>query len=440
MESNRLKTQKSKIQIVMKKLALFAAALCCMVSASAQHIKSNPMTQKSLKDKIQQVEKWNRYENTFSEKLDSIYTDYEKGILAYDERFNCTKIDYYANWGGWMLEYTEEYTYDDKDRVVMVVRKAGEYEEYGDKSEYTYNDEGWLTEELEYELEGGEWMLVNKYTYEYDADGHMVLSIGYAYDGDWLEESKMTFEYEGGLLRNDVFYYYEDDDWMPNTRNDYTYNAQDLCTETLASNWEGEWVENYKYEYEYDAAGNRLSTTESNRYDMEDWMYTTRIEYAYDSHNNCTEKASYYYESELDEWVLEYTMLYTYDLSVPVENTAGIFMVWENELPIYDKVLNWQVQYGDIAESTVLFYSGCVGLDETTESRLSVWPNPASETLNLNAEGWRQAEILTLEGRLVATANNGFATIAIGHLAKGCYLLRVTFEDGREAIQKFVKQ
>ena len=440
MESSRLKTQKSKIQIVMKKLALFAAALCCMVSASAQHIKSNPMAQKSLKDKIQQVEKWNRYENTFSEKLDSIYTDYEKGILAYDERFNCTKIDYYANWGGWMLEYTEEYTYDDKDRVVMVVRKAGEYEEYGDKSEYAYNDEGWLTEELEYELEGGEWMLVNKYTYDYDADGHMVLSIGYAYDGDWLEESKMTFEYEGGLLRNDVFYYYEDDDWMPNTRNDYTYNAQDLCTETLASNWEGEWVENYKYEYEYDAAGNRLSTTESNRYDMEDWMYTTRIEYAYDSHNNCTEKATYYYESELDEWMLEYTMLYTYDLSVPVESTAGIFMVWENELPIYDKVLNWQVQYDDVAESTVLFYSGCVGLDETTESRLSVWPNPASETLNLNAEGWRQAEILTLEGRLVATANNGFATIAIGHLAKGCYLLRVTFEDGREAIQKFVKQ
>ena len=423
----------------MKRLALFAAALCCLVSASAQHIENEPKAHKSLKDKVQQAEKWNRYTNTFSEKLDSIYTDYEKGILDYDERFNCTRIDYYANWGGWMHEYAEEYTYDDKDRVVMVVRKAGEYEEYADKSEYTYNAEGWLSEELEYELESGEWMLVNKYTYEYDADGHMVLAQGYYYEGDWLDESKMTFEYDGGLLRNDVFYYYDEEvDWMPNTRNDYTYNAQNLCTETLASNWEGEWVESYKYEYEYDAAGNRLSSTESTHYDMEDWKFTTRIEYTYDTHNNCTDKATYSYVEE--DWVLEYTMFYTYDRSVPVENTAGIFMVWEDELPIYNKVLNWQVQYDDVAESTVLYYSGCEGVGETTESLLSVWPNPASETLNFNAEGLQQVEIFTLEGRLVATANNSFGTIAIGHLAKGCYLLRATFEDGREAMRKFVKE
>ena len=225
---------------------------------------------------------------------------------------------------------------------------------------------------------------------------------------------------------------------MPNTRNDYTYNAQNLCTETLASNWEGEWVESYKCEYEYDAAGNRLSSTESTHYDMEDWKFTTRIEYTYDTHNNCTDKATYSYVEE--DWVLEYTMFYTYDRSVPVENTAGIFMVWEDELPIYNKVLNWQVQYDDVAESTVLYYSGCEGVGETTESLLSVWPNPASETLNFNAEGLQQVEIFTLEGRLVATANNSFGTIAIGHLAKGCYLLRATFEDGREAMRKFVKE
>ena len=423
----------------MKKLALFAAALCCMVSASAQPIKNEPKAHKSLKDKVQQVEKWNRYENTFSEKLDSLYTDYEKGILAYDERFNCTKIDYYANWGGWMHEYAEEYTYDDKDRVVMVVRKAGEYEEYGDKSEYTYNDEGWLSEELEYELEGGEWMLVNKYTDEYDADGHMVFSQGYSYEEGWRDVCKMTFEYEGGLLRNDVFYYYDEEDgWMPNMRNDYTYNAQDLCTEAIASGWEGEWVESYKHEYEYDAAGNRLSDTESSHYESEDWMYSMRIEYAYDAHNNCTDKAAFSFVEE--DWVLEYTMFYTYDLAVPVENTAGIFMVWEDGLPIYNKVLNWQVQYDDVAESTLLFYSGCVGLDEMSENRLSVWPNPASEVLSLNAEGLKQVEIFSMDGRQVMRLENGLETLNVSNLAKGCYLLKAIFIDGSKAVQKFVKE
>ncbi|MBQ8959360.1 MAG: T9SS type A sorting domain-containing protein [Bacteroidales bacterium] len=317
-----------------------------------------------------------------------------------------------------MHEYTEEYTYDDKDRIVMVVRKAGEYEEYGDKSEYTYNAEGWLSEELEYELEGGEWMLVNKYTYEYDADGHMVLSQGYFYDEGWQYENKMTFEYEGGLLRNDIYFYYDEEEgWVPNTRNDYICNAQGLCIAAIANNWEGEWVESYKHEYEYDAVGNCISATESSHYELEDWMFSTRIEYAYDANNNCTNKATYYYESELEEWVLEYTMFYTYDLSVPVGSTAGIFMVWDDELPIYNKVLNWQVQYDDVAESTVLFYSGCEGLDETAESRLSVWPNPTSDVLNLNAEGLQQVEIFTLNGQQVAVANSGFESIGVSHLA-----------------------
>ena len=425
----------------MKKLALFAAALCCMVSASAQHLKNEPMAQKSLKDKVLQAEKWNRYENTFGEKLDSIYTEYEKGILAYDERFNCTKIDYYANWGTWMLEYSEEYTYDDKDRVVMIVRKAGEYEEYGDKSEYTYNAEGWLMEELEYELEGGEWMLVNKYTYEYDADGHMVLAQGYSYEDGWLDESKMTFEYDGGLLRNDVFYYYDEEDgWMPNTRNDYTYNVQDLCTETLASNWEGDWVESYKYEYEYDAAGNRLSSTESNRYDMEDWTYSERTEYSYDANRNCIGRSVYSYVPELEQWEFGGANVFVYDLSTPVDNTAGIFMVWNDELPIYNKVLNWQYEYEDETYSTQLYYSGCMGLDETAESRLSVWPNPASETLSLNAKGLRQVEIFSMDGKLVKRMENSLETINVSNLAIGCYLLKVTFTDGDTTVRKFVKE
>lgn len=77
----------------MKKLMIFAAAMCCMVSASAQQIKHELNVHKSLKDKVQQAEKWNRYENTFSEKLDSICTDFEKAYLSYDEHFNCVKVE-----------------------------------------------------------------------------------------------------------------------------------------------------------------------------------------------------------------------------------------------------------------------------------------------------------------------------------------------------------
>lgn len=423
----------------MKNFMIFAAMMCCMVSASAQQAKHKLNVHKALKDKAQQTEKWNRYENTYSEKLDSVYADFERAYFAYDERFNCVKMDYYTNWGDWMLDFTEVYTYDEKDRIIMLTMTA---DEFGDKSEYTYNDEGWLSEELEYELEDGDWLLVNKYTYEYDANGHMVLSMSYAYYGEWFPESKMTWEYEGGLLRSDMYYYYDGDDeeWWPNMRNDYIYNTEGLCTKTLRSYWEGEWVESYKIEYEYDAEGNRISATTSNRYDLGDWIYSDRTEYGYDANRNCIGRWSYYYNSELEEWENEGMNIFTYDLSTPVTNTAGIFMIWDNELQIYNKVLGWEYEFGDEIETVDLYYSSCEGVNEMTESPLNLWPNPVSESLSLNAKDLQQAEIFSMDGKQVMHLENGFETINVSTLAKGCYLLKVTFADGSKAAQKFVKE
>lgn len=426
----------------MKKLMILAAAMCCMVSASAQTMKHELSVHKSLKDKAQQAEKWNRYENTFSEKLDSICTDFEKAFLSYDERFNCVKVEYWSNWMGWIQDYTEEYTYDEQDRVVTLTMTSSGY---GDRSEYTYNAEGLLSEELEYEYDGTGWYLANKYTYEYDSDGHIVLSVGYwyfQYEEEWLPESKMTWEYEGGLLRSDVFYYYDEglQDWSLNMRNDYTYNTQGLCILTLTSYWEGEWLEGYKYEYEYDEVGNRILAITSCHYDLEGWTYSERTEYSYDINRNCIGRSIYTYIPEMEEWEFGGITVIVYDLSVPVSNTAGIFMVWDDELSIYNKALGWQLEFEDETMTVDLYYSGCVGLNETSENQVNIWPNPASETLNLNAEGLQQVEIFSMDGKLVKRVENGFETVNVSALSTGCYMLKATFTNGSMAVQKFVKE
>ena len=73
---------------------IFAALMCCFVSMSAQQLKHELKHQQTLKEKVAQVERLNRYTNTFSEKLDSIYGDFEKCQFAYDDHLNCVKIDY----------------------------------------------------------------------------------------------------------------------------------------------------------------------------------------------------------------------------------------------------------------------------------------------------------------------------------------------------------
>ena len=404
----------------MKKTMIFAALMCCFVSMSAQQLKHEPKHQQTLKEKVAQVEKLNRYTNTFTETLDSIYSDFEKCQFEYDNRFNCVKIDYYWFDDEWVFDYTEKLTYDELDRVVMWVESS---DDYAMKLEFNYNENGWLSEEFEYELmEDGNWEPIGKYTYEYDADGHMVLSVGYELQEEWLPTARMTWEYEGGRLINDIYYYHGETDWMPLTRNDYSYNAEGLCQQQLQSNWEGEWIECYKVEYEYDEVGNRIMETSSTCYDLDEWIYTYRKQYSYDVHNNLIASGEYYYNET--DWELESSMTYIYDLTVPVESTAGIMMVWDEEMPIHDKLLSWQLRaYGD-EWTTTLFYSNCVGLNENPESLLQLWPNPASETIHIDGLNAAEVQVYNAHGQLVKTVQ-GSNEINVSSLPQGMYFVTV---------------
>ena len=408
----------------MKKSIFFAALMCCIMSASAQQFKHEPKHQRTLKERVAQVERLSRYTNTFSETLDSIYGDFEKCQFAYDSRFNCVKIDYYWWDDEWVPDYSEELAYDEQDRVVMWMESDGEF---GMKSEFTYDENGWLSEELEFELMDGDWEPVGRYIYEYDADGHMVLSEGYEFQEEWLPAARMTWEYEDGKLINDIYYYRGETDWLPLTRNDYTYNADGLCQQQLQSQWEGTWIESYKTEYEYDEAGNRVLQTSSTHYDLDDWLYIYQTQYSYDSNGNVIASADYYYNET--DWELESSMTYVYDLTVSVETTAGIMMVWDEELPIHNKLLSQQLRaYGD-EWTTTYYYSDCVGLVEQPECTVQLWPNPASEMVHI--EGLEPAEIQIFNnlGQLVKTIH-GSNEINISNLPNGLYLLEIIGQNG----------
>jgi len=403
----------------MKKSMIFAALMCCFVSMSAQQLKHELKHQQTLKEKVAQVERLNRYTNTFSEKLDSIYGDFEKCQFAYDDHLNCVKIDYYWWDDEWVPDYTEELAYDDQDRVVMWMESDGEF---GMKSEFTYDENSWLSKEMEYELMDGDWELIGRYTYEYDADGHMVLSEGYEFQGEWLPTARMTWEYEDGRLINDIYYYHGETDWMPLTRNDYTYNADGLCQQQLQSQWEGTWIESYKTEYEYDEAGNRVLQTSSTHYDLDDWLYIYQMQYSYDANGNVIAYGDYYYNES--DWELESSMTYVYDLTVPVEATAGIMMVWDEEMPIHNKLLSWQLRaYGD-EWTTTLFYSNCVGLNENPESLLQLWPNPASETIHIDGLDLSEVQVYNALGQLVKRVQ-GSNEINVSSLPEGMYFIKV---------------
>lgn len=97
----------------MKNSLLIVALMCCIVSVSAQQTQK-PETLKSMKAKIQHVERLNCHENNFTLKLDSVTGNEARFLYEYDSRLNCTKeMRYYPTNTSWYLEQSFENTYDE---------------------------------------------------------------------------------------------------------------------------------------------------------------------------------------------------------------------------------------------------------------------------------------------------------------------------------------
>ena len=404
----------------MKKVLLFAVALCFMISAQAQ-TKTRESADNQLRAKVMKVEQLNRQTMVFTQKLDSIIA--ADGLLVekyeYDNQLRIKKLT--ISLMGLYSAY-DEFFYDDQDHLTQMVSHY--YDGDQDKVEYSYNAQGWLIEAIKYDLEDGNWTNDEKTTYERDSQGNLTSATEYRYD-DYNEQ------------------------WVKNWLEEYTYSQGRLATMTESwwSEYDNAWIANNLDEYTYNSDGNCVQQLSSHQGENA-WVPDDKVVYDYDNHGNCIKSMEY--EADDTSWILENVAEYTYDPTVLVENIAGFGTntVGEDVLGavngLYCKNKLVSVTSTDIEDNEVmnifLFYSNCTGVGENSETLLNVWPNPATETLNLNAEGLQQVEIFSMDGKQVMHLENGLETIHVDALANGCYLLKATFTDGTMAMQKFVKE
>ena len=396
----------------MKKVLLFAVALCFMISAQAQ-TETNKSAENQLKSRIKTVEQLNRGTAVYTQKLDSIIMSYQMLsipiVFEYDNQFNTKKVVM----SGFGISTIMEHSYDSQNRRISTVNT---YEDGSkDKVEYTYNNQSLVEKATQYEFEEGVWVEDGLNVFEYDANGNMVLvTVFDREDNVWEKDEKTEFTYQNGKLVSEMQY-----DWLL-----------------------GEWVEDQSIEYNYDAQGDLVESIEFDLVDLA-WLKDNRMEYTYDANHNCTSQAEYDFNNIIGDWEIENKMALTYDLSVPSNTIAGLDFFDDAVITMNNKPLTIEeTTYDDEMVSIfyTLYYSETTGIGEHNENQLAIWPNPVSETLNLNAEGLQQVEIFSMDGRQVMHVENGFETLSVGNLANGCYLLKATFADGSKVMQKFVKE
>ena len=378
--------------------------------------------------------------NNYNQKLDSVYYGSAVERLQYDDRYNCTQIQYvYYNYGQEVVFSTHDFAYDNENHVVRdeYVDMTGVYNLY----ENTYNEQGLVTQKIRTMKHYDQLITVYKYTFDYDDEGNLLMTKGFDTNenNEWIESYRNEYHYrEDGLLVaiKHYRYYSSGDSWL-NEVTDYYYNEQGLCVEKTTSDG---YEMTAKVLYTYDESGRITSETKMR---LEEWelVFTEKTEWEYDAEGNCTNLIYFKYDQYNGIWLFFSSFQYTYDLSYPINGIAGFSTYWDNSRfePNY-KVLNYQ-KLDDYGNSyTVTFhYSETMGIEENNENRVCIWPNPVSEMLHFDIENLQQVEILTLDGKLVLTSKNT-NSICVSSLTQGCYLLKITQSDGIISSQKFVKE
>lgn len=414
-----------KTLIAMKKSFIIVTLMCCIMSASAQQ---------------------HRNGNNLTVKLDSITEGMFKSHLEYDARLNCTRwTEYMDGSDGWFVLAFYEYTYDDQDRMTSKTSHNNGVTKY----EYFYNEQSLVSEVIYSYYNGTNWHFTDKYNYEYDEEGNRTLYIQYDYeDGNWTEKEKKVWEYEGGLLQSMLHY-------LGNFAFEklvYHYNEQGLCNEMIQCAYNAdpgqiqEWNEYYKELYEYDEAGKLLSRVKLNA-NSNEWYYREKTELAYDENNNCTDISIYSgYDQETGQWLyLNNAIDFAYDPTINIDNIAGLSMFWKEwfrdldlDIPLFNELQ--QITKNDLGYNPYqydFYYSNYNGLNKPSDPVLSVWPNPATETIRIEGIEPAEVQVYNAFGQLLKTVHYA-NEICVADLAEGFYLLRITDVEGKKHMARVV--
>lgn len=130
-----------------------------------------------------------------------------------------------------------------------------------------------------------------------------------------------------------------------------------------------------------------------------------------------------------------YTKTYNYSLnsSWVVENLTIIAFVNNHDV---SNVNNRAVLNANSIKVTDL----TVGISENNETGTAIYPNPATDVLNVISEnGTNKVEIFNVQGQLVKAVNGNVNTISISDMTNGVYFVKVTTDNGT-ATHKLIKK
>lgn len=314
--------------------------------------------------------------------------------------------------------------------------------EYTNKYTFTYEANGNWIEDIDYKWNKitKQWNNSYRYLYTYNNNNLLEETLTYSWDEltkSWILYSKNIDSYNPNKLNILSIYSIWDEvnnDWVFDTKYDLIYNKKDLQESFEASSWDKlnkKWIFDIKIDYQYDKLGN-VTLTNNYEYNIDSLKWINKYEEntAYDSNSRRVEYKfkSWNKTSNLWEEIVNDKYTNFYDL-----NNNLIEIITSS----YDNSTQTYIE-SNIDDFFYSLHDVILQNKSTTFNELKVYPNPTNDLLIIeNLSSPTQINLTDLTGKIVLKQeiNSEKATINIGHILPGIYLLKFKSSDNSYSIK-----
>ncbi len=391
------------------------------------------------------------------------------------------KSDYFEwdeNSSGWKYYYKSEISYNSSGLIIgEIMYDEQDNEMY--KTSYTYDIQNRLLNyQADMKLSANTWMPMEKYVYEYNSDGDIVLEEQSYYTGtEWLVAyGKKSFvsadinlqtktvinleNYSSGydtidqyiyhynannLIVSEEFYQYYDGEFIPSAQYEYLYDQNNVDTGMIKKMWDGSaWRNQLLYcEYTWDNAQKEfLSSCSIYYFSFNGLQLHQRETYTRDANGSF----SYLLEDEYNgTWQgnMRITIvndennnriLYDYDLNFG-NGWEQLFMIveeylYDSENNMLSHIYRESNSNGILENKYKILYSDykvVSGIRNNKSIQMRTYPNPCTETIFIDQNELinKEYKIYSLSAQLIQSGILNENEIKIHSLKSGMYILKI---------------
>ena len=258
----------------------------------------------------------------------------------------------------------------------------------------------------------------------------MVLQQTWSSDYGWHNIAKYYYTYDNDLLTSTRTMVWDNylEQWVNQRLGQYSYNDAGDMDSLLMQSWDSEsesWENSEKYSYYYNDSGS-IDSTVTVEWNNEQalWENYSRTIISYDDNGRATLQVNQLWDDDTQQWI-------NWSRSIKDYNEQGItttytYQSWNsvNE--------NWKNNAkNDFFWSEIEVH----GIDEETANVITIYPNPASETITILAPESllsNNVKIFTISGQLVKSKliNGSTTTINIDDIPSGVYFVKFNTSHG----------